>query len=71
MNQKKLIGTIIGIIFFVVLIAGATFAWLSATATVTMEHTMYLPKTSLLITLEAEQSVQYQYLVQLHQQQPL
>lgn len=35
MNQKKLIGTIIGIIFFVVLIAGATFAWLSATATVT------------------------------------
>ena len=27
MNQKKLIGTIIGVLFFAVLIAGATFAW--------------------------------------------
>ena len=27
MNQKKLNGTIIGVLFFAVLIAGATFAW--------------------------------------------
>lgn len=27
MNQKKLIGTIIGVLFFAALIAGATFAW--------------------------------------------
>ena len=27
MNQKKLIGTIIGVLLFAVLIAGATFAW--------------------------------------------
>lgn len=35
MDKKKLIGTIIGVIFFVVLIAGATFAWLTFNATVT------------------------------------
>lgn len=35
MEKKKLIGTIIGIIFFIVLIAGATFAWLTFNATVT------------------------------------
>ncbi len=28
-NNKKLIGTIIGVIFFAILIAGATFAWLT------------------------------------------
>ncbi len=33
-NNKKLIGTIIGVIFFVILIAGATFAWLTYTANV-------------------------------------
>lgn len=27
MNQKKLIGTIVGVLFFAALIAGATFAW--------------------------------------------
>lgn len=35
MENKKLIGTILGVIAFVALIAGATFAWLSANATVT------------------------------------
>ena len=35
MNKQKLIGTIIGVIFFVALIAGATFAWLTFNATVT------------------------------------
>jgi len=34
LNTKKLIGAIIGVIAFVILIAGATFAWLSVTATV-------------------------------------
>lgn len=35
MDKKKIIGTIIGIIMFAVLIAGATFAWLTLAATVT------------------------------------
>lgn len=35
MNTKKLIGTIIGVTMFVVLIAGATFAWLTFGTTVT------------------------------------
>ncbi len=35
MNKQKLIGTIIGVIFFVALIAGATFAWLTFNANVT------------------------------------
>lgn len=35
MDKKKLIGTIIGVIFFVALIAGATFAWLTFNANVT------------------------------------
>ena len=34
MDKKKLIGTIIGVIAFAALIAGATYAWLSSTATV-------------------------------------
>ena len=35
MDKKKLIGTIIGVAMFAALIAGATFAFLSFTATVT------------------------------------
>lgn len=35
MDKKKLIGTIIGVTMFAVLIVGATYAWLSFTATVT------------------------------------
>lgn len=35
MDKKKLIGTIIGVVMFAALIAGATFAFLSFTATVT------------------------------------
>lgn len=35
MDKKKLIGTVIGIIMFAVLIAGATFAWLTIAATTT------------------------------------
>lgn len=35
MDKKKLIGTIIGVIMFAALIVGATYAWLSFTATVT------------------------------------
>ena len=35
MDKKKFIGTIVGVIFFVVLIAGATFAWLTFNASVT------------------------------------
>ena len=35
MNNKKLIGTILGVIAFVALIAGATFAWFSAAVSVT------------------------------------
>lgn len=35
MDNKKLIGTVLGVIAFVALIAGATFAWLTATVTVT------------------------------------
>lgn len=35
MDKKKLIGTIIGVIFFIVLIAGATFAWLTFSANIT------------------------------------
>lgn len=38
MNTKKLIGTILGIIAFVALIAGATFAWLSVNANVTNQY---------------------------------
>ena len=34
MNVKKLIGTIIGVTVFIILIAGATFAWLTMQATV-------------------------------------
>ena len=34
MDKRKLIGTIIGVIMFAALIAGATFAWLSFTANV-------------------------------------
>ena len=29
MNKKKLIGTIIGVVAFAALIAGATYAWLT------------------------------------------
>lgn len=35
MDKRKLIGTIIGVIMFAALIVGATYAWLSFTATVT------------------------------------
>ncbi len=35
MDNKKLIGTIVGVIGFVALIAGATFAWLTTTVNVT------------------------------------
>lgn len=35
MDKKKLFGTIIGVILFIALIAGATFAWLTFQATVT------------------------------------
>lgn len=35
MDKKKLIGTIIGVMMFAALIAGATFAWLTIAATVT------------------------------------
>lgn len=35
MDSKKIIGTIIGILMFAVLIAGATFAWLTIAANVT------------------------------------
>ena len=35
MDTKKLIGTIVGVAVFAALVAGATFAWLSATANVT------------------------------------
>lgn len=35
MDKKKIIGTIIGVIMFAVLIAGATYAWLTYYATVT------------------------------------
>lgn len=35
MEKKKLIGTIIGVVAFILLIAGATFAWLTIAATVT------------------------------------
>lgn len=35
MDSKKLIGMILGVIAFVALIAGATFAWLTITASVT------------------------------------
>lgn len=35
MDKKKLIGTIVGVVLFVALIAGATFAWLTFNANVT------------------------------------
>ncbi|MDO4394835.1 MAG: hypothetical protein Q4C23_02520 [Mycoplasmatota bacterium] len=35
MDKKKLIGTIIGVTMFAALIAGATFAWLTFSATIT------------------------------------
>ena len=35
MDKKKLIGTIVGVIAFAALIAGATFAWLTQNASVT------------------------------------
>ena len=35
MNTKKVIGTIIGVIAFIALVAGATYAWLTINATVT------------------------------------
>ena len=35
MDKKKLIGTIIGVIMFAALIAGATFAWLTIAASIT------------------------------------
>ena len=35
MDKKQFIGTIVGVIFFVALIAGATFAWLTFNASVT------------------------------------
>lgn len=35
MDKRKIIGTIIGVIMFALLIVGATYAWLSFTATVT------------------------------------
>ena len=35
MDKKKLIGTIVGVVAFIALIAGATYAWLTFNATVT------------------------------------
>ena len=35
MDKKKLIGTIIGVVAFGALIAGATYAWLTYNATIT------------------------------------
>ena len=35
MDKKKLVGTIVGVVFFVALIAGATFAWLTFAINVT------------------------------------
>ena len=35
MDKKKLIGTIIGVVMFAMLIVGATYAWLTISATVT------------------------------------
>ena len=35
MDKKKIIGTIIGVVAFAALIAGATYAWLSFSATIT------------------------------------
>lgn len=40
MNTKKLIGTILGVILFAALIAGATFAWLSGDVTVINTNTL-------------------------------
>lgn len=40
MNTKKLIGTILGVILFAALIAGATFAWLSGDVTVNNTQTL-------------------------------
>lgn len=40
MNTKKLIGTILGVILFAALIAGATFAWLSGDVTVVNSQTL-------------------------------
>ena len=40
MNTKKLIGTILGVILFAALIAGATFAWLSGDVSVVNTNTL-------------------------------
>lgn len=41
MNKKKLIGTIIGVVLFAALIAGATFAWLTISLNVTNGDYIY------------------------------
>ena len=40
MDKRKLIGTIIGVTMFALLIVGATYAWLSFTATTKSEGVM-------------------------------
>lgn len=39
MSNKKIIGTVLGVVAFIALIAGATFAWLTVNATVTNSYT--------------------------------
>lgn len=41
MDKKKLIGTIIGVTLFVILVAGATYAWLTFSATITNGNYSY------------------------------
>ena len=54
MNQKKLIGTIIGVLFFAVLIAGATFAWFTFSVNVSNGNYNAATGNSQLIMLEVE-----------------
>lgn len=51
MDKKKLIGTIIGVTMFAALIAGATFAWLTFSATITNGSYNTGTKTSLSIMM--------------------
>ncbi|MBQ2872483.1 MAG: hypothetical protein IJE89_00580 [Bacilli bacterium] len=57
MDKKKLIGTIIGVTLFVVLVAGATFAWLTFSATITNGNYVYQTKNFVINYERGDQSL--------------
>ena len=70
MNTKKLIGTILGVILFAALIAGATFAWLSGDITVNNTQTLNTQVTQFLIDYTTGSAVTNLPVIDSHQAKP-